>query len=59
MHRAGVKHQAADALSRLPKTGADTTPLEDDLPLMAVEKMDTGATTVHFIDAHGCERRLQ
>lgn len=51
MHRAGVKHQAADALSRLPTTGADTTTLEDDLPLMAVQKMDSGASAVHFIDA--------
>ena len=31
-HRAGVKHQAADALSRMETTGLDTRPLGDEIP---------------------------
>lgn len=44
VHRAGVNHQAADALSRLPSDRTDKTLLEDDLPLLIVntinKKMD-------------------
>lgn len=30
LHRAGIKHEAADALSRLPATGNNETPSRDD-----------------------------
>lgn len=50
-----MKNQAADVLSRLLITGANGTALKDDIPLVAVEKTDTGALTVHFFDAHVCE----
>lgn len=36
VHRAGRKHEAADALYRQEMTGEDTTPLEEDLPVKAV-----------------------
>lgn len=36
VHRPGVKHQAPDALSRLPTAGADTSPLEDGIPCFTV-----------------------
>ena len=35
VHRPGVKHQAADALSRLPTTGTDQTDLDDEIPTVA------------------------
>lgn len=36
-HRAGVRHQAADALFCLQATGEVDTPLEDDLPLLGID----------------------
>lgn len=36
IYRAGVKHLAADALSRLPTRGEDHTLLDDDLPILAI-----------------------
>ena len=36
-HRAGIKHQAADALSRMTTTGLDTTPLGDDIPCFTAD----------------------
>lgn len=36
VHRADIKHQAADALYRLKTTGGDTSPLDDDLPVMNI-----------------------
>lgn len=35
-HRDGLKHQVADALSRLPMTGADESLLEDELPVLSI-----------------------
>ena len=32
VHRPGIKHQAPDALSRLPTKGTDQSPLDDDIP---------------------------
>ena len=32
VHKAGLKHQAPDALSRLPTAGMDNSPIDDDLP---------------------------
>lgn len=37
VHRAGVKHQAVATLSCLLTTGKDVAPLEDDLPLLAID----------------------
>lgn len=34
IHYAGIEHQAADTLSRLPVTGKDRTLLEDDLSIL-------------------------
>ena len=41
VHRAGIKHQAADALSRMPTDGSDQTPLDDAIPTLAVEASHT------------------
>lgn len=35
VHRPGVKHQAADAMSRLNTTGTDQTDLDDEIPTVA------------------------
>lgn len=37
MHRAGVEHQVADALSRLPTTGEDQAISVDDVSVLAIE----------------------
>lgn len=39
IHRAGVKHQAADSPCRLPTAGGDTSELEEKIPVMAVTWM--------------------
>lgn len=56
VHRAGIRHQAADALSRVPATANDKTPLEDDntpvkndLPLLAIVAMHNLADTHIFV----------
>ena len=41
VHRAGVKHQAADALSRLPTNGTDQHPLDDGIPTLAIGDSET------------------
>lgn len=40
IHRAGIKHRAADALSRLVTKQSDTTPFEDDFQLYAIKTLD-------------------
>lgn len=55
MHKAGVKHYSADTLSHFPTVEVYTTALEDNISMMAVEKTDTDAPTVHFFDAHVSE----
>ena len=40
VHRAGVKHQAADALSRLPTDGEDKAPLDDEIPVLVIQHDD-------------------
>ena len=37
-HRAGIKHLAADALSRLEATGLDTSTLRDEIPCYVVDE---------------------
>jgi len=36
-HKPGKDHKVADALSRLPTEGLDSTPLDEDIPVLAVE----------------------
>jgi len=36
-HKPGKDHKVADALSRLPTEGLDTSPLDKDIPVLAVE----------------------
>jgi len=36
-HKPGKDHKVADALSRLPTKGLDTSPLDEDIPVLAVE----------------------
>ena len=44
VHRAGIKHQAADALSRLETTSTDETELRDEIPTLTED--DKPPTTV-------------
>ena len=37
VHRAVIKHQAADALSRLETSGADDSSLQDEIPVLLCE----------------------
>lgn len=37
VHRAGIKNQAAETLSRLDSSGEDTRDIEEDVPLMVVD----------------------
>lgn len=50
VYRAGIKYQAADALSRLLTDGADRTLLEDYIPLLAIETLYDTDTVLHFAD---------
>lgn len=47
-HRARIKHQDPNALSRLPKTGKDCNPIDDDSPVMLVSSppRDEGKDTL-------------
>lgn len=36
IHRAGIKHQATDALSPPKTTGEDETPIKDEIPVLSV-----------------------
>lgn len=49
VHRAGNKHQAADAILRLNKTSQDKCPLENELPLYAIESHDNSRRLVNAI----------
>lgn len=56
--REGVKHPAADPLSRLPTTGNGTSTLEENSLHLAVKTLDTSqAHAIHFIDAHACSHQ--
>lgn len=46
-----MKHRADDSLSRLPTNGANTTSLEEDFPLIAIETPDCTNTVIHFAAA--------
>lgn len=39
VHRAEIRKQALEALSRFPTSREDNTPLEDNLPLFTLDKM--------------------
>lgn len=49
-HRAGIKRRAPDALSKLSVNGAHTTPLEDNLPFLAIETPGNMNTSIHFVN---------
>jgi len=36
-HKPGKDHKVADALSRVPTEGLDTSPLDEDIPVLAVD----------------------
>jgi len=36
-HKPGKDHKVADALSRLPTEGLDSSPLDDDIPVLAIK----------------------
>lgn len=36
IHRAGIKHQAVDALSQLKTKGVDTMPLQNEVPVLTI-----------------------
>jgi len=42
-HKPGKDHKVADALSRLPTEGLDSTPVDEDIPVLAVETRASGA----------------
>lgn len=44
VNRAGIKNQAADALSRIETTGADTDSIEDNLPGAVIDTNTSAAT---------------
>lgn len=50
VHRAGIKHQAADAFSCLPTNGSFRTLLEDDIPASAVTQANKQALNPLMID---------
>lgn len=50
MHSAGIKRQAADALSRLPTSGANATPFENNFLLLAIKARVNTENVIHFVD---------
>lgn len=44
LHRAGIRHQANDAKSRLQTTGEHKTHLDEDLPLLAIDEEEKKAS---------------
>lgn len=50
VHRAKIKRQPADALSRMPINASGRTMLEDDLPIIAVIQLNKQALTSPSID---------
>lgn len=62
VHWAAIKHQAANALSRLPTTGNDDTLLNDDIPILTISYDDTvenGSSVLTINNAkHGWRTKL-
>lgn len=54
--RADIKHQGADALSRLRKTRKDQTPLKEDLIVHAKDKRENGKQTFNVINTDENEK---
>lgn len=50
VNRAGIKNQAADALSKLWITGEDQTELNDELPVLIIEEDTTPKATAMVCD---------
>lgn len=44
VHSAGIKHEAADAISSLPTDGADNIKLNDDILVLAITTKTTKTT---------------
>lgn len=55
VRRAGIKHQAAEASSRLRTTGKNKTHLDNDLHVLAIDEQKNGEQTIHLINASGNE----
>lgn len=53
VHRAGVKHQADEALSRLETTKPDEQPIDDDLPLLLITMTGESAPICYDCDKRG------
>lgn len=51
IRRAGIKHQAADTLPRLPTTGENHTVLKDDLHVLAIETPNSSSSDLNKQDA--------
>lgn len=50
-HRAGIKHQAVNTLSRLPTNGSDRTLIEDDISVMVITWLNKQALISSIVDA--------
>lgn len=53
----GIKHPCTDALFRLPTDGGDTTPLENDPLLLAIDAPDSTSSVGHFVDTISYTRK--
>lgn len=53
--RAGMKHQAVHALSRLRTTKENQTYLDDDIPILATDDDENGKQRMHIIVLSGNE----
>jgi len=42
-HKPGTEHKVADALSRLPTEGLNSTPMDEDIAVLAIETRESGA----------------
>lgn len=56
VHRPVIMHQPADGLSRLPATGGNRAPLENDLSILAVD-VDENEKHIYVINTN-CEEGL-
>lgn len=51
-HRAGTNHQVVDALSRLRTTGEERMLLDDDSPVLSIDKQENFEQSVHVINTY-------
>lgn len=50
VHRAGIKHEAADALSRRQSSCDGETPLDDEIPILTIPQKNACATKTDLTD---------